>query len=252
MTLPIAEQLVFLAELARVDQEAKTANDKLEALPAIAKKADAIAAKIKSELDGAQARKASAAAAKRSLEQEASDERIKIRKWEARANDIRGEREHAALTSEIGGAKRQIRDLEDSVLEQMESLEASGADIVKLEAKHAEATADAKSEYEKVADAVKELTGIVATLNGRKAVLLEKLPANVIKRYEQVAAKRQGVGVAVIDKNDACGACHMAVPPQLCIQVQKGQVLESCPACQRLLVHETMTAVVVAEDGASS
>jgi predicted nucleic acid-binding Zn-ribbon protein len=49
------------------------------------------------------------------------------------------------------------------------------------------------------------------------------------------------VGVAIIDGKDICSACNRAVPPQLCIQVMKGQIIESCPACMRLLVHHSMT-----------
>ena len=75
----------------------------------------------------------------------------------------------------------------------------------------------------------------------------------MIKRYEVIANKRQGVGVAIIDVKDNCGACHRAVPPQLVIQIQKGQVVESCPACNRLLVHWSMTkAPETAGDGGAA
>jgi predicted nucleic acid-binding Zn-ribbon protein len=237
----VAEQLVTLAELARLDQRARAVADKLETLPVSAKKADAMAAKVKTDLDAATLRRTTALAAKKTAETEITDEKQKIRKWEARSNELRGEREHAALGSEIGGAKRHIRSLEDAVLEQMESIEAAEKDIAHLGKKHDAAAAEASAEWAKVDGDLKALQVEATGFADARKALLARLPASVTKRYETVAAKRGGVGVAIVDAKDICTACHRAVPPQLVIQVMKGQVVESCPACQRLIVHHSMT-----------
>jgi predicted nucleic acid-binding Zn-ribbon protein len=237
----VAEQLVTLAELARLDQRARTVADKLETLPQAAKKADAVAAKWKGDLDAANLRKSTAAAAKKAAETEITDEKQKIRKWEARSNELRGAREHAALGSEIGGAKRHIRSLEDAILEQMESIEAAEKDLGSLQKKLDAALADAKAEWAKVEGDLAALRDEATGFAMARQALLAKLPAPATKRYETIAAKRGGVGVAVIDARDTCTACNRAVPPQLVIQIMKGQVVESCPACQRLLVHHSMT-----------
>lgn len=241
MTASTSEQLVVLAELARLDARAKLVADKLESLPAAAKKADVAANKVKGDLDAANARKNTANLAKKQMETEIADERAKIRKWEARANELRGEREHTALTSEIGGAKRAIKRLEDDVIEQMESIESADKDIGGLQKKLDAAAAEARGEWQKIDADVAALKAELGTFTTAKKALLDKLPPPVIKRYDVIANKRQGVGVAIIDSKDNCGACHRAVPPQLVIQIQKGQVVESCPACNRLLVHWSMT-----------
>ncbi len=243
MTLSIAEQLVHLAELARVDARAKVVADKLESLPQPAKKADAAIARVKSDIDAATARKNGALLAKKQAETEAADERAKIRKWEARANELRGEREHAALSSEIGGAKRAIKHLEDAIIEQMESLEAVDKDLVGLTKRHTTAIADAKAEWDKVGDDLKQMKAEHDSFSTQKKALLADMPVPIIKRYDMIANKRQGVGVAIIDTKDSCGACHMAIPAQLVIQIMRAQVVEACPACNRLLVHHSMTRV---------
>ena len=247
MSLSIAEQLAVLAELALVDQKAKIAADQLEALPTEAKKADAVVLKHKTDLDTVGFRKSTSEQARKSAENEAADERVKIRKWEARANDIRGEREHTALSSEIGGAKRQIRQLEDGMIEQMEAIESADKELAGLTKKHTAAIATAKDEWKKVEAAMTTLRAEIAAFTTQKKALLEQLPTPIVKRYELVATKRQGVGVAIITTRDACGACNRAVPAQLSIQVQKGLIVESCPACLRLLVHHTQAAVAVLE-----
>jgi uncharacterized protein len=240
MTMPIAEQLVLLAELAELDHKAKQNADRQESLPAAAKKADTDTAKLKAELDTALNKKHQSEQAKKAAETEAQDERHKIRKWEARANEIRGEREATALNSEIGGAKRAIRNLEDKILEHMELIEGLDKDIKKLTTQHDNTAQTATEEWEKVRSDLDALKSEAGAFAAARAGLLAKLPAPLVKRYDTIAAKRLGVGVAVINTKDICSACHRAVPPQLCIQVQKGLVIEGCPACNRLLVHHSV------------
>ena len=49
------------------------------------------------------------------------------------------------------------------------------------------------------------------------------------------------IGVLTVHATDAATIDSTAIPPQMAIQIQKGLLLESCNACQRLLVHESMT-----------
>lgn len=236
----LAEQLVLLAELANVDQKARAIADKLETVPAAAKKADDAVQVLQKQLDDVEAKKEAADRAKKQVENELADERAKIRKWESRANELRGEREHAALVSEISATKRAMHRLEDTQLEHMEAFEAAQKLAGELKAKHGKAAALAGEEWQKVDADVKALKAEHEGYATSRRALLEKLPAPLTKRYEQIAAKRNGVGVALI-KGEMCGACKRMMPPQLCIQVRKGLVLEACASCQRLLVHEDMT-----------
>lgn len=236
---PIAEQLVTLAELANVDAKNRVITEKLESLPATARKADETTAALKKQIDDATTRKESADKAYKTIQHEIVEERNKIKKWEGRANDLRGEREHAALLSEIGTAKRVIHRHEDAQLEHMEVIEKETDGLKGLDVKHKVAVDSAKTEWAKVEGDLKKLKAESAAHDVSRQALLKKLPVAVVKRYEQVAAKRMGVGVSLIG-NDTCSQCKVMLPPQLCIQVRKGVVLEQCPTCSRFLVHETM------------
>lgn len=235
-----AEQLLLLAELAGVDSKQRGVSERLESLPAAARRADEVAAALKKQLDDTTAKRDAAEKARKTIEAEIFDERHKIKKWESRAQDIRGEREHSALVSEIGTARRVIHRLEDSQLEHMEVIEQATAAIALTGAKHDQALDEARAEWDRVAGDVERLKGEASQLGRARQALLDKLPAALVKRYEVVAAKRQGVGVAII-RGDTCAACKRTLPPQLCIQVRKGMLLEQCPSCSRFLVHESMT-----------
>jgi predicted nucleic acid-binding Zn-ribbon protein len=235
--MPIAEQLVLLAELANVDAKHRTITEKLESLPATAKKADEAAAQHKKSIDDAAAKKEGAEKLKKLVENEIHDERNKIKKWEARANELRGEREHAALLSEVGTAKRVIHRHEDTILEHMEAIEANAKLMSDGAEKLKKAQDEAKAEWAKVEGDMKQLKGEGAKLDVARKALLDKLPVPLVKRYDMVSAKRQGVGVSII-RGEVCSMCKRTLPPQLCIQVRKGVILEQCPSCSRFLVHE--------------
>ncbi len=236
----IAEQLVTLAELANVDAKNRTITEKLEMLPAAARKADEATAALKKQIDDATTRKEAAEKSNKAIQHEIVDERNKIKKWEGRANELRGEREHAALLSEISTAKRVIHRHEDAQLEHMEVIEKETDSLKSLDVKHKAAIDAAKTEWAKVAGDLKKLNAESAAHDVSRQALLKKLPVAVVKRYEMVAAKRMGVGVSLIG-NDTCSQCKVMLPPQLCIQVRKAAVLEQCPSCSRFLVNEALT-----------
>lgn len=238
--MDVSQQLVALGELANLDQKVKAAKDRLELVPAAARKADQEAEALKKKLDDAEKRKASAEQLRRNLDGEMVAERAKMKKWEARADQIRGEREHAALSSEIGAQKRTLRDLEDKVLEAMQALEDADKDVKALQPKHEGAAGDAAAEWKKVEAELATLKGEVEQLGRARDGVLARLPANVVKRYQQVAEKRQGVGVSIL-RGETCTSCKRTIPPQTALMIMKGAVVEACPSCSRFLVHEAMT-----------
>ena len=60
------------------------------------------------------------------------------------------------------------------------------------------------------------------------------IPQPVFVRYEFIR-KRLEHPVIVAVKEGICTGCHIAVPPQSYIELQRGQQILSCPNCQRLI-----------------
>jgi predicted nucleic acid-binding Zn-ribbon protein len=65
--------------------------------------------------------------------------------------------------------------------------------------------------------------------------LLGRIPNVLRLRYERIYDKRALQGVAFL-RDGICQACMRTVPPELFNRVCKGELVEQCPACQRLLV----------------
>jgi len=234
------EQLVALGELANLEKKLRSGNKTLEERPQEAKAAQADADEAKAAFDDIDRLRHDAEKERRRFESEVAQERDKLRKWENRADAIRGEREHAALQSEIGALKRTIRYLENAQLEKMEELEETAADAEKRQEKAETLATSAKAEWEKVEGELNVIREEIASTERARDALLEKLPAPLVKKYQKLAERRQGQAIGVI-RGETCTACSTKVPPQMVLQVYKGTEIHTCQVCQRLLVHEAST-----------
>jgi predicted nucleic acid-binding Zn-ribbon protein len=77
-------------------------------------------------------------------------------------------------------------------------------------------------------------------LQGRSA-LTPAIPADVMRRYDMIRSKRQGLGVAAI-KDSTCSGCFVVLAPQQVIALQRAEEFAQCPRCQRFLYSPTALA----------
>ncbi|MEI6789728.1 MAG: C4-type zinc ribbon domain-containing protein [Myxococcaceae bacterium] len=233
--MTIREQLIQLAELGKKDQQLKECREKQKTLPQKANEAKSIAqdalikeATLKSTAKDLELKR-------HQLDFETQTEKSNLRKWEARADKIKAEREYTTLMSEIGSQKKAISDLETKSLQVMQEQDKVKKDLESAQKTLHSANTLYQEEWSKVESEMSALGTEQGQFEQVRAELTKEMPAPLVKRYEQIASKRAGLGVAVLVK-EICQACKRTVPPELFNRVAKGEVLESCPFCQRLLV----------------
>jgi hypothetical protein len=56
----------------------------------------------------------------------------------------------------------------------------------------------------------------------------------LLQEYERIFARRGGVAIVAL-ANETCQGCHMHLPPQMCLELQRHPRLTFCPHCQRIL-----------------
>ena len=69
--------------------------------------------------------------------------------------------------------------------------------------------------------------------------LINKIPADLLSRYERIKKRSNGIGVISVWKA-VCNGCHMNIPPQLYNELQKSSELISCPNCHRIMYFQNM------------
>ena len=63
-----------------------------------------------------------------------------------------------------------------------------------------------------------------------------RVSPQVLKKYSSIKMKR-GLALAPV-KNGTCQGCNMNIPPQLYNVLQRGQTVETCPSCHRIIYWE--------------
>ena len=62
------------------------------------------------------------------------------------------------------------------------------------------------------------------------------MEASLMNRFARISKMNNGSAVVSV-KKEVCMGCFMNIPPQLYIEVQRGNSLISCPQCSRILYH---------------
>ena len=231
------EQLELLWELQRIDLDLKNIKGDRDRTPKELKRLDE---KLNSEKERIQKEKEKAELLekeRKKKELNLSSKQDKIKREEAKMFEVKTNKEYQALLSEIESIKESISRDEEEILQMMDEIDELKKNLSKREREvavvHEKVEAERKSIQEKMAhgDTVwKEQTE-------RREVISKQLEANLVKLYDTLKEKRQGLGV-VGAKDETCQGCFVNIPPQMFIEVQKNNALIRCPNCNRILYWE--------------
>jgi hypothetical protein len=174
---------------------------------------------------------------RRHKEKELEEEVERAKKTEARAFEIKTNKEYQAVLKEIEGAKKLNRQREEEILgilERFEELQKVARQGEKeLEAKRKEYQQQLSELQERAAQFEQKMAAAVKKWDERQ----RGIPPDLLSKYRMLLEKRQGIAVAPVS-NGVCQACHMNLRPQLYIELQKQQALILCPNCSRILFWE--------------
>lgn len=174
---------------------------------------------------------------RRHKEKELEEEVERAKKTEARAFEIKTNKEYQAVLKEIEGAKKLNRQREEEILgilERFEELQKVARQGEKeLEAKRKEYQRQLSELQQRAAQFEQKMAAEVKERDERQ----KGIPPDLLSKYRMLLEKRQGIAVAPVS-NGVCQACNMNLRPQLYIELQKQQTLILCPNCSRILFWE--------------
>ena len=231
------DQLELLWELQKIDLGLKSIKDEKDRYPKEMKKLDERQKVEKERIQKEKEKVESLEKTRRQKEGQLSLEQEKIKRSEGRMSEVKTNKEYQALLSEIEAIKEANSRMEEEILQVMDEVEELKKDLSKREK-------DAGITLEKVEAERKELQErmvrdekVWSEQMERREVLSKQIESKLVKLYDTLKEKRQGVGVVAV-KQETCQGCFVNVPPQLFIEVQKNNALVRCPHCNRILYWE--------------
>jgi predicted nucleic acid-binding Zn-ribbon protein len=94
-----------------------------------------------------------------------------------------------------------------------------------------------EKEKKKIQEKTHQSEGLWKEQKERRDVLAKQLESSLLRLYNTLKEKRQGIGVVNV-KDETCQGCFVNIPPQMFIEVQKTNALIRCPNCNRILYWE--------------
>lgn len=230
------EQLALLLELQKIDAVVFELRSSIKALPEKLAPAKADLAKLEAMLQAERDRLAETEAWRREQEQLISQDQEDIQKAKSKLQASKNSKEFAGASREVDNKRRSMNEREEEVLKVIEALEKSRGEIAAHENDVNTLRETIEAEEAKIGAQIAELTAQATEKSTGRDEITAKVDKNLLKKYDYIVQFR-GIAVAPVVAG-TCQGCHMSVPPQLNNTLARGDSIESCPRCQRLLFRE--------------
>lgn len=208
------------------------------------------------------------------LQEEEQSRAQDLQAWQDKIKEA--EQTRNTLTLQINQVRKQLRDkkhaphrrrmehAEDTVQREVARLEAHKAALeeeVRMVVARITQDSAALRRAEEVAPAQQEerqrtassLLGQIAVTEeelrvarDERAVLAAGITPFLLQEYERIFSRRGEVAVVAL-ADETCQGCHMHLPPQMCMELQRHPRLTFCPHCHRILFIPIGMSLPVAE-----
>ncbi len=236
------DKLLALAALQKVDLDIAALKKNAEAYPREMAELEKQLNAAKAAVDAERTKLEQLETQKRTLEQNVSEDKDKVRKWEGRLSEQRSTREYSALAREIDIAKK------GQVTMTEEGQELGRQALVQREmvkAKETDFTARTKNLVDRI-DALKaklaEVEAEVRSVDLKRAEAAKDVEASLLRQYDVIRKKRMPAFVPVSHPG-TCSGCRMNIPPQRFNTLVATRGIDTCPSCTRMIyAAETLEA----------
>ena len=229
--------LKALVSLQEIDIRIRELEKDRQQIPSRLKEIETILGGKGSELSEERNQLDEAEMSRRLLEGDLKAEKEKIKKWEARLTEIRSNRDYQALSREIEAARKANLGIEDEILKKMQEIEDLKTSISQKEQDINGLSEGLSAERSELEEKLRSINDKIAGEEQLRAQAKQAVEDRWLRQYDTIRKRRDGVAVvAVLDEH--CQGCFMGIPPQLYNIVLKGERIETCPYCHRIVYYK--------------
>ncbi len=230
------DELIALAKLAKMDIAAKDFEEELRSVPARIEQMRADVQTLETLLAQERAQIDDAEALRQQRVSEISDRNEALSRAKSKGSRARTLRESDAAEREVEANRRAINDIKEDIAKLDATIEAKSASFAERETQFEEARTSFADEEKQAKERLIAVEAERSKVMVGRDDLLARLPKRIVKRYEKLRTRPKYASVAIVSTT-TCISCQMALPPQLFINLQRGEDFHSCPRCHAWLVH---------------
>jgi len=230
------KDLEGLIALQRLDSEAGDASRKLADEP---KRQQAFEARLEAahgHVNDAKARLTESQNARRVIEKEVAVHQGRLSKFRDQLMAVKTNVEYQAMQKEIEFAQKEIKGLEDSILERMLEGDDLTAGLKKAEGELAAEQKAVDAEKRALSTELAQLKTTVERLTAERKTLVGSLDPKVLATFESVSRRRHGIAMALA-RDGICTICHVRLRPQVFNTILRNEDILQCDSCGRILYY---------------
>jgi hypothetical protein len=160
-----------------------------------------------------------------------------LKKAKERLSEVKTNKEYQAMLKEIEATETKNSSLEDEILVIMDQLEQARKKFLVRDAELEACRRDYELKKQAIGRELAAVDESIAAHMERQRLLREQIEPGLLKKYEAIKARSHGLAV-VAAWHEICEGCHMNIPPQLYIDLQKDVDMKYCPHCNRIIYWE--------------
>jgi len=168
------------------------------------------------------------------LASEIEDDTLKVKKSKNKLMMVNNTKEYHAMMREMDNLEKLNRLREEEQVAVIEELKRMDQDMETLDEDSGKLKSNLREKEESLQARVDAAQARLTDLSSRRKEAGKNVPPPVLSRYEFIKS-RLAAPVIVPVSAGICAGCHISIPPQSFIELQKGHQILNCPNCQRLI-----------------
>lgn len=168
------------------------------------------------------------------LVSEMDDDSARIRKSKNKLMQVGNTREYQAVMREMDSMEKSNRTREEEKIAILDELQVQNNALAATDIDYTALKSELEVKSEGLEEKLKKAQEELQVLDKKRANACGKISAPVLRRYEFIRSRIEHPVIVAV-KDGVCTGCHIAVPPQVYIELQRGQQILDCPNCQRLI-----------------
>ncbi len=170
----------------------------------------------------------------RSFESDLQAKQPQIIKSKEKLRSVKTNKEYNSTLKEIDKLKEQNSLLEDEMLNLLDRIDEADKAVLKSQEEYSQTKSDITTRMNAVSLEEQDGKNELTRLNKNCSALETKINKDLLIKFKLVKEKITGPSISPVI-NAVCQGCHLNIPPQMYIELQRIENLKFCPNCQRMI-----------------
>ena len=228
------DKLLALVSLQKIDLDIAALRKNAETYPRDIGELENQLAAAKSAIDAEKSKLTDLDRQRSSMELTMSEDKDKVRKWEARLAEQRTTREYSALAREIDIAKKGQVTMGEDLVELGKSAIVQREVLKTREGEFQGRTDELQERIDVLKVKLAEVEQQVKALDEKRAASAKLVDTNLLRQYDNVKRKRMPA-LCAVHAPGTCGGCRMNIPAQRYNQLVASKGIDVCLSCTRII-----------------